>query len=249
MPLYNNPDMYPKSEPASAAVGEIPSLELMNAVESGSGLTLEQLFGENTGDESVLQHMLDVALLKVMYTFLNPAITYDRAETGQYKLGVMANPRSGRRRAVHEHFLPVVDSSLDALTRLVLRSIPKAYKFVRTEDLLPEHAALIPTWRDKVRTEARRVLVLEVVSELESEQTDMWYIEYPCHNHAGWQVSAGLMAGFSDLQRGLAGYQPLQSHFRRKVDRRNWHGRPLRDRENGTPEGVSVGRGPFDQRR
>lgn len=231
--LYNDPKMYRK--PGKQNLTEKQRLVVRELV----GAPLEVLFP----NEDWLIHMLNLTLLKTMATFADPTGTYMRTlKFGQNRLG-MLNPEHGRRKAVWENFLPVAgEPSVEQLAELVARTTPYANKFVRVEDL-PRRARRLPEKHlESIRAHARYMLALRVVEVLVDEQTELWYHEGDKRHLGGWQMSSSLMSQRQDLQRMLKGLQPLHPHFRKKFDRRNYHGRPncARGRSH-VPPGASTG--------
>lgn len=195
------------------------------------------------GDGEHLDRMLSLALLKIMDTFAEPEATYARTlEIGPDRLG-MSNPRRGRRGIVWEHFLPVGDPSIEQLALLTAKAMPRVRKFVRVEDL-PECAKILPAEHlEAVRAYARLSLVQEALDPLAEDQTELWRYEGTSRRPGGWQVAESLMSQRHDLRRTLKGLEPYHPHWRNKFDRREYHGRPKRDRDRPqVPVGQSTGR-------
>jgi hypothetical protein len=188
-------------------------------------LTLDELFvvGRDP-DRQRLDHLKSVARLKVIGVF-RVASTY----------------RTGARRerpghpVYTDHFLPGMNGDSDQLVRYILTRMKGTSQFVRVNDLPEQYRRLTKHWRESVRAEARYLLVKAVVDELIADETQLWY-------HAGherWQASQSLIDEYEPLEREVR-HLPEPKH-RKKRDRRRWHGRPARDRKNGTVPGVSVG--------
>ncbi len=188
-------------------------------------LTLEELFVEGRApDKERLTHLKRVARLKVIGVFR-----------------VASTLRSGRRRerpgqpVYTDHFLTGMDGSFEQLVRVVLITMKGTSQFVRVNDLPERYRLMTKHWRETVRAEARYLLVQSVLAELLAEETQLWY-------HAGhqrWQASQSLIDEYVPLEREVR-HLP-EPRRRKKRDRRQWHGRPARDRKNGTIPGVSVG--------
>lgn len=193
------------------------------------------------GDGEHLDRMLSLALLKIMDTFAEPEATYARTlEIGPDRSG-MPDPRHNRRGAVRENFLPLHDPSFEQLVLLVARTMPRARKFVRPEDL-PRRARLLPTNHlDAVRSYARYSLVEEVLYGLVEDQVDLWWQDGMARRPGGWQMTSSLMSQRYHLWRYVKDLEPLQPHWRKKFDRRPYHGRPNGHRGQ-VPPGQSTGR-------
>lgn len=188
-------------------------------------LTLEELFVEGRDpDKERLTHLRQVARLKVIGVF-RTASTH----------------RTGARRerpgypVYTDHFLPHMDGSVEQLIRVVMVNMKGTSQFVRVNDLPEKYRLMSKHWRESVRAEARYLLVQSVVEELLADETQLWYHS----GHERWQASQSLIDEFEPLERTVR-HLPEPKH-RKKRDRRQWHGRPARDRKNGTVPGVSVG--------
>ena len=192
------------------------------------GLTLEELFVEwrhdtEHGDE-LLAHLMDVARLRIVTVFSHASgEIYARMKMG-HKWGTRAT-----------FFVPGDRGTIDELVRYVAENMKGTSEFVRVRDLPPAYRLLVKAWRDTVRARARGLLLEAVVSQLVQEERQLWH-------HAGdriWQASQSLIDEYEPLRRKVRSL-PAPRH-RVKRDDHSYHGRPKRDRKNGTIEGVSTG--------
>lgn len=205
-------------------------------------------FGYNVvdllGDGKKLDKMLNLALMKVLATFECPLSAYVNAQRGGINTlhQLIEEPRIGRRDRVMEFFLPMRSEAVPDLAIAVAWAMPYAHKFVRKTDLLPKLARLPLVEREVLRLYGRRLLVEEVIEALVASRTELWFHEGTHSLPSGWQASSTLMGELPDLRRTMRGLEPLHPHFRKKFDRRNYHGRPANNRDRSdVPEGLSTG--------
>mgnify|MGYP000873384407 CR=1 FL=1 len=140
----------------------------------------------------------------------------------------------GRCRQAPENTIPV-DEDLESLVGYIVTHIKRPGKFVRVSDLRDDYRGLSYSWRESVRSQARYSLVKEAVEELLDSMVQLWHHTGP--GFSRWQSAQSLIDKY-----GSAGRRSGRRRRRRKKhDRRPYHGRPARDRKNGTVEGASIG--------
>ena len=150
-----------------------------------------------------------------------------------FSLVAFCLPVDGRRYAP-ENTIPG-DEDLESLVGYIVTHIKRPGKFVRVSDLRDDYRDLSHNWRESVRSQARYSLIREVIEELLESMVQLWYHTGP--GFSRWQSAQSLIDEY-----GSAGRRSGRRRRRRKKhDRRPYHGRPARDRKNGTVEGVSVG--------
>ena len=150
-----------------------------------------------------------------------------------FSLVAFCLPVDGRRYAP-ENTIPG-DEDLESLVGYIVTHIKRPGKFVRVSDLRDDYRDLSHNWRESVRSQARYSLIREVIEELLESMVQLWYHTGP--GFSRWQSAQSLIDEY-----GSAGRRSGRRRRRRKkYDRRPYHGRPARDRKNGTVEGVSVG--------
>lgn len=141
----------------------------------------------------------------------------------------------GRCRQAPENTIPV-NEDLDSLVGYVVTHIKRPGKFVRVSDLRDDYRGLSYSWRESVRSQARYSLIREVIEELLESMVQLWHHTGP--GFSRWQSAQSLIDKYSSGRRpSCRGCR----RRRKKYDRRPYHGRPDRDRKNGTVEGVSIG--------
>lgn len=239
-PLYRkNSGMYGPTTEEDASLSLDVRFETLSGDPSLFGYTVVDLFG----DGKQLDRMLNLALMKVLATFEQPLEAFYNAQRGGINTlhQLIDEPRTGRRDCVKEFFLPMTSAEISALAVAVAWAMPYAHKFVRKTDLLPRLTLLPHKEREVLRLYGRRLLVEEVVAALVEDNTDLWFHEGSRSSPSGWQMSSSLMGELPDLRRTMRGLEPRHPHFRKKFDRRNYHGRPNRDRFRDGPEALSTG--------
>lgn len=184
-------------------------------------LTLEELFAGGIGEEnSTLDHLRRVARLRVI---------------GVFRIAGEVSHVAGEQASGLEYCLAGLDGSPDQLATTIERSMKGSHGFVKPSDLSPVYRNLAEHWRDTVRAYARHLLLMEVVNGLTLTRTQLWY-------HSAdrrWQAAQSLIDEHDHLLREVKGWRdgPRPKRF---LDRRNWHGRPARDRKRGVRPGTSV---------
>lgn len=148
-----------------------------------------------------------------------------------FSLVTLCLPVGRRCRQAPENTIPG-DEDLDSLVGYIVTHIKRPGKFVRVSDLRDDYRGLSPSWRESVRSQARYSLIREVVEELLDSMVQLWYHTGP--GFSRWQSAQSLIDEY-----GSAGRRSSRRRRRKKHDRRPYHGRPARDRKNGT--GVSIG--------
>ena len=141
----------------------------------------------------------------------------------------------GRCRQAPENTIPV-DEDLESLVGYIVTHIKRPGKFVRVSDLRDDYRGLSYSWRESVRSQARYSLVKEAVEELLDSMVQLWHHTGP--GFSRWQSAQSLIDKYSSGRRPS---RRGRRRRRKKYDRRSYHGRPDRDRNNGTVEGVSIG--------
>lgn len=141
----------------------------------------------------------------------------------------------GRCRQAPENTIPV-DEDLESLVGYIVTHIKRPGKFVRVSDLRDGYRGLSYSWRESVRSQARYLLVKEAVEELLDSMVQLWHHTGP--GFSRWQSAQSLIDKYSSGRRPS---RRGRRRRRKKYDRRPYHGRPDRDRNNGTVEGVSIG--------
>ena len=141
----------------------------------------------------------------------------------------------GRCRQAPENTIPV-DEDLESLVGYIVTHIKRPGKFVRVSDLRDDYRGLSYSWRESVRSQARYSLIREAVEELLDRMVQLWHHTGP--GFSRWQSAQSLIDKYSSGRRPS---RRGRRRRRKKYDRRPYHGRPDRDRNNGTVEGVSVG--------
>ncbi|XMB33805.1 hypothetical protein QQ965_03640 [Candidatus Saccharibacteria bacterium oral taxon 955] len=152
-----------------------------------------------------------------------------------FSLVTLCHPVGRRCRHAPENTIPG-DEDLESLVGYIVTHIKRPGKFVRVSDLRDDYRDLSHNWRESVRSQARYSLVKEAVEELLDSMVQLWHHTGP--GFSRWQSAQSLIDKYS------LGRRPSRRGRRRrrkKYDRRPYHGRPDRDRNNGTVEGVSVG--------
>lgn len=140
-------------------------------------------------------------------------------------------------RVADKHSLLGMNGSLDQLVVAIAQAMERPHDFVEVSDLPRQYRDLTGYWLGMLRAQARHLLLTEVVEELYLAGTQLWYFE----GSRCWQVAQSLLDEHDELLRETKGWRkPRRSAL---WDQRNWHGRPKRDRKNGTREGVSTGGG------
>lgn len=237
-----------------ASRGVPPTIEQEDrilGIDPDDRLTLEELFP----DERKRGYMLTIARRKVIGVFRSetqlrsPARSHhsrpsrhDLLEAGFVPDGHGGfenyEPHEGEQFEFTDHFLSDVAGGRDDLLRRIVDCMDSWSWFVTINDLPEEYRALEPYWCDKVRNEARMRLFEAIVDDL-LENQKLWH-------HSGsrrWQASQSLVDEHRELTEAIREFNdhPSGKHRRKKHDRRPWHGRPSRDRKNGTVQGVSIG--------
>lgn len=151
-----------------------------------------------------------------------------------FSLVAFCLPVDGRRYAP-ENTIPG-DENLESLVGYIVTHIKRPGKFVRVSDLHDNYRGLSCSWRESVRSQARYSLVKEAVEELLDSMVQLWHHTGP--GFSRWQSAQSLIDKYSSVRRPS---RRGRRRRRKKYDRRPYHGRPDRDRNNGTVEGVSVG--------
>ena len=141
----------------------------------------------------------------------------------------------GRCRQAPENIIPG-DEDLESLVGYIVTHIKRPGKFVRVSDLRDDYRGLSYSWRESVRSQARYSLIREAVEELLDSMVQLWYHTGP--GFSRWQSAQSLIDKYSSGRRPS---RRGRRRYRKKYDRRPYHGRPDRDRKNRTVEGVSVG--------
>ncbi len=145
-----------------------------------------------------------------------------------------------RRETSPDYAVPGSDD-LAELVLYVRANIGSWRGFVTLRDLPAAYHGYRGTLAKQVLADARAMLLLRAIGNIPPWQ--LWY--HSGHGH--WQAAQSLIDQYRPLQRAvwrLPAPKPTA-----KFDDRHYHGRPERDRTNGTPEGVSTGRGSHSQRR
>ena len=142
----------------------------------------------------------------------------------------------GRCRQAPENTIPG-DENLESLVGYIVTHIKRPGKFVRVSDLHDNYRGLSYSWRESVRSQARYSLIREAVEELRDSMVQLWYHTGP--GFSRWQSAQSLIDEYG--ADGRRSSRRRRRRRRKKYDRRPYHGRPDRDRNNGTVEGVSVG--------
>lgn len=140
----------------------------------------------------------------------------------------------GRCHQAPENTIPV-DENIESLVGYIVTHIKRPGKFVRVSDLRDNYRGLSCSWRESVRSQARYSLVKEAVEELLDSMVQLWHHTGP--GFSRWQSAQSLIDDYSSVGRRSGRCR----RRRKKYDRRPYHGRPARDRKNGTVEGVSIG--------
>lgn len=141
----------------------------------------------------------------------------------------------GRCHQAPENIIPG-DEDLESLVGYIVTHIKRPGKFVRVRDLRDDYRGLSYSWRESVRSQARYALIREAVEELLDRMVQLWHHTGP--GFSRWQSAQSLIDEYSSGRRPS---RRGRCRRRKKYDRRPYHGRPARDRKNGTVEGVSVG--------
>lgn len=144
----------------------------------------------------------------------------------------------GRCRQAPENTIPV-DEDLESLVGYIVTHIKRPGKFVRVSDLRDDYRGLSYSWRESVRSQARYSLIREAVEELLDRMVQLWHHTGP--GFSRWQSAQSLIDECSSGRRPSRRGRRGRRRRRKKYDRRPYHGRPDRDRNNGMVEGVSVG--------
>ena len=140
-------------------------------------------------------------------------------------------------RAADKHSFLGMNGSLDQLVMAIAEAMQRPHDFVEVSDLPRQYRDLTGYWLGMLRVQAHYLLLMEVVVELNAAGTQLWYFQ----GGRCWQASQSLLDEYDELLRKTKGWRkPRRSAL---LDQRNWHGRPKRDRKNGTREGVSTGGG------
>lgn len=150
-----------------------------------------------------------------------------------FSLVALCLPVGGHCRRALGNAIPG-DEDLDSLVGYIVTHIKRPGKFVRVSDLCDDYRGLSYSWRESVRSQARYLLVKEAVEEMLDSMVQLWYHTGP--GFSRWQSAQSLIDEY-----GSAGRRSGRRRRRKKYDRRPYHGRPARDRKNGTVEGVSIG--------
>lgn len=195
-------------------------MHILNYTEE-RGLTLKELFVKDRDEgDLTLSYLLETAYLKVIEVF---------QITEMIDVGRVRRPRRT------DHYLPGMSDSVDRLLGLISIRVRSVRDFVRISDLPPQYQRLNSHWREKICSQARYLLLREVIYQLVTENTKLWY-------HAGherWQASQSMIDDYGPLLRKHKGLpRPKRQP---KWDDHSYHGRPRRDRHGrGVLPGVSV---------
>lgn len=152
-----------------------------------------------------------------------------------FSLVTLCLPVGRRCRQAPENTIPG-DEDLESLVGYIVTHIKRPGKFVRVSDLHDDYRGLSCSWRESVRSQARYSLVKEAVEELRDSMVQLWHHTGP--GFSRWQSAQSLIDKYSSGRRPS---RRGRRRRRKKYDRRPYHGRPDRDRNNGTVEGVSIG--------
>lgn len=240
--LYNNPDMYPDVAPKrELPLPDEAIVDRLSQDDPNPPFTLEELLLP-----SVPGRLLLLAKLKVVKTFLDPVAAFVRAQNreGREQPRCMLDPRYGRHGEVKDCFIPLDTNSIRDLARVVAQTMPSAYKFVRPWDLQESFRDLPDKWLDAARAEARLLLVVTVLTELDTAREMLWYQAGSSGRHGGWQASTSFVDLHDELEREVRNLPPLHQHWRTPVNDHSYHGRP-RQHRGRVVDGLSTGRHTF----
>lgn len=189
-----------------------PSEDLKaHIVDYDEGLTLEELFLRGRKDDGKkLQHMLDVARLKVLGAFMLPQ-------------PVRFSP-SGRRQTMSELYIVVPGANFQTLLMRVKLLMKGARSFVRETDLPGSYRGLDEHWVDTVCEIAQVLLVTEVLESLQ-ENGDIWYQVEDDEHDGHWQLRRSAADQMNKLRQRVSS-RPRRRKRRSKSDRRPVHGLP-----------------------
>lgn len=233
MPLYNDPDMYRSRKKKGVTPGPELKKHIMR-----NRFSLHELFvadRDEHPDGEFLVNMRMVARQRIIGVFIHATDPRDNRGTDNYLVGA--------------------GSTLTDLVYYIANHMKGSGRFVRPDDLPPVYSELNHHWRDTVRAEARKMLLVEALSG--SSEPDLhdselgidglfterhiWYDE----GSGLWQARQSLIDEYQLLRRAIGQIVAPPPKTPIKDDRRTFHGRPngqgrRRARENGNP-GASIG--------
>lgn len=196
-----------------------PSKSLKEQIKSGS-LTLDKLLADGgSSGSSTLDHLRKVARLKIIEVF------YFTSEVD----------RELSDRPLSASYILPGDGTAEQLVAAIARLMSGSHDLVRTHDLSPRYRGLVREWRNSVQTQARHLLLMEVVNELEGAGAQLWYFQ----GEQRWQAAQSLIDEYDRLLREVKGWRKPRPEL--PFNRRPWHGRPARDRRRAVMPGTSVG--------
>ena len=197
------------------------------------GSTLVNMRGsEAPGDLWCVTHLAGMALEEL---FIPPAL--ERLERmALYKIICVL-----RRPAHPEYSVAGTGESIAELAFHVRDHTSKWHGFVAMHDLPMPFRGYTGKLGKEVLADARIMLLLHAVAGIPEHQ--LWY-----HGGLGyWQAAQSLIDQYRPLQREV--WRLPAPKATQAFKDSSWHGRPRRDRNNGTVEGTSIGRGRYSQLR
>lgn len=138
-----------------------------------------------------------------------------------------------------------VDSTVQALTNYVLRHLKRRRNFANMNDVWECLRDGTKAQRQHTLAEIDQILIAEALTVLVGTNDKPGVLQY-MRGSREWVAPQSLIDEDEQLRREV-GWLPTPRAPRLFNDR-SWHGRPRRDRKNGTTEGISAGRGQFGQR-
>lgn len=146
------------------------------------------------------------------------------------------------RRQTNPEYAVAGSDDLAELVLYVRDNIASWRGFVALRDLPKAYHGYRGVLAKQVLAEARAMLLLRAIGNIPPWQ--LWH--HQGQGYGRWQAAQSLIDQYRPLQRAVWRLPAPKGTV--KFDDRHYHGRPKRDRTNGTPEGVSTGRGPHSQR-
>ena len=133
------------------------------------------------------------------------------------------------------------DDSIATLALFVPEKTRRWNGFVTSDDLPAPYRTYAGKLRKEVLADVRMLLLFQAIAGISDDR--LWYHE----GDGYWQAAQSLIDQYKPLQRQV--WQLPAAKGSQLFNDHRWHGRPRRDRDNGTVEGTSTGRGRYSQLR
>ena len=204
MDLYRGASARPKGKDRRAAQ---PDRHLQLHIMRGR-ITLDELFVDGRDEQQdgdTLAKMRKVARCRLIGTFVHAKDPRDKKGTDGRIVGC--------------------GGTITELVQYVAAHMQHSHTFVRATDLPPQYFALNNHWREAVRSEAKRLLLTEVLLGTQPNQSGIEipglyreHIEYD-EGLGHWAASSSLLAEYGDIRPQIADIVTPQRRPERKKGR------------------------------